>query len=245
MNQFDKWHEFWDKFLLERHGKEEAQTEDDLYLQVARTVNKRPIAVDVFKRIVFEIITGLELEPDDILVDLCCGNGLFTYELSNKVKQIIGIEFSQKIIDSGNLFKSAPNISYCLGSVVEYLQSFNDSWPGVTPDKYLMNDSLAYFSDDDLEMMLICIHRTAKKFKFLIRGVPCDDLKWNYYKTAEQKAFYNQLLAKGDLTFDGLGRWWNRQNIINICEKQNLECSIRNQDTFVSDYRIDVLISNK
>ena len=48
MQQFDKWQEYWDKYLLNRHGKEEVQTEDDLFLQVARTENKRPIEKHAF-----------------------------------------------------------------------------------------------------------------------------------------------------------------------------------------------------
>lgn len=90
---------------MKRYGKEEVQTEDDLYLQVARTVNRKPITKEAFDKIIEQINEDLALSAEDVLVDFCCGNGLFTYELKDKVKQIIGIDFSQPIIDTANKFR--------------------------------------------------------------------------------------------------------------------------------------------
>ena len=244
MEQFDNWQTFWDKFLLDRYGKEEVQTEDDLYFQVARTVNRKPVEKEVFDKIIEHIISGLSLSPNDILVDFCCGNGLFTFELKDKVKQIIGVDFSQNIIDTANKFKPAANITYCLGSVTEYMKTFSESWPGVKPSKYLMNDSLAYFTPPDLETMLRSIVKASAEFRFLIRGVPNDQLKWNYYNTEERKQVYYANIAKGDLTNDGLGSWWAPEEITAICKGLNLKCIIQNQQLPVSDYRMDVIISN-
>lgn len=245
MEQFDNWQQFWDEFLVKRYGKEEVETEDDLYLQVARTVNRKPISKEAFEEIVRQISKDLSLSKDDVLVDFCCGNGLFTYELKDKVKQIIGIDFSQPIIDTANKFKKAENITYCLGSVVDYMHTFKEQWPGVKPAKYLMNDSLAYFSAGDLEEMLKGIQSVSDRFIFLTRGVPNDELKWNYYNTPERRQFYADLQAKGDLTNDGLGTWWQPEDIRTVCGKLNLHCGIRNQELPLSDYRMDIIISNK
>ncbi len=245
MQQFDQWQEFWDSFLMKRYGKEEVQTEDDLYLQVARTVNRKPITKEAFDKIIEQINEDLALTEEDVLVDFCCGNGLFTYELKDKVKQIIGIDFSQPIIDTANKFRSAANITYCLGSVVDYMRSFRENQPGVVPNKYLMNDSLAYFSVSDLEGMLNGIKGVSEEFTFLTRGVPNDELKWNYYNTPERKQFYHELQAKGDLTNDGLGSWWKPAEVQAVCAKLQLNCVIRNQQLPLSDYRMDIIISNK
>jgi len=241
--QFDNWQEYWDEFLLNRYGKEEVKTEDDLYFQVARTVNRKPVEKQVIDEIILQIIDNLSLTPDDILVDFCCGNGLFTYELKDKVKHITGVDFSQKIIDTANKYKSAPNITYCLGSAVDYMKTHKETME-LRPNKYLMNESLAYFTPDDFEKMLANVIDASGDFKFLIRGVPNDLLKWNYYNTEERKIFYEGLLAKGDLTNDGLGRWWLPNEIGAICNRLNLKYSIYNQELPVSDYRMDVLISN-
>ncbi len=245
MEQFDNWQQFWDTFLLKRYGKEKVQNEDDLFLQVARTVNRKPVSREVFDLIIAQISSNLELTKDDVLVDFCCGNGLFTYELRDKVKQIIGVDFSQNIIDTANKYKASTNIAYCLGSATEYMDSFRTAWPGLIPDKYLMNDSLAYFTNINLERILKGIMSVSEKFTFLTRGVPNEDLKWNYYNTPERKQFYHNLQAKGDLTNDGLGSWWKPADIQAICNDLKLKCVIRNQELPLSDYRMDIIISNR
>ena len=244
MQQQGNWQEFWDKFLFTRYGKAEVETEDDLFFQVARTVNRKPIEKEVFDAIIRQITEDLSLSGNDILIDFCCGNGLFTYELKDRVKQIIGVDFSQSIIDTANKHRAAENIAYCLGGVTRYMDTFKESWPGVIPDKYLMNDSLAYFSAADLEHILTGIVAVSNDFKFLARGIPNDHLKWNYYNTEERKQVYHSNIAKGDLTNDGLGSWWIPEDIQAMCSKLGLACIIRNQELPLSDYRMDVLIGN-
>ncbi len=244
MEQFDKWHEYWDNYLQNKYGKEEVSDEDDLYFQVARTVQKKPIPKEVFNEIINNISNDLALSADDILVDFCCGNGLFTYELKDKVQQIIGIDFSKNIINAANKYRAAANISYHVGSAIDWLKDIKEYMPGIVPDKYLMNDSLAYFSQADLKEMLGHVIKASPHFVFLLRGVPNDLLKWNYYNTDERKALYNANIAKGDHTNDGLGSWWMPDDITAICSDLGLKCVIRNQQLPVSDYRMDVVISN-
>lgn len=241
MEQFDKWQEYWDNYLLNKHGKEEVKTEDDLFFQVARTVQKKPVEKEIFDQIIKDIIHELRLEKGDTLVDFCCGNGLFTHELKDQVTQIIGCDFSPQIIDTANKYKSAENITYCLGGVIEFLQGFQTKFPGVHPNKYLMNDALAYFSVSDLEQMLQLIMTVSPKFDFALRGVPDDALKWNFYNTPERKEKYLENVAKGDLTNDGLGRWWAKEEVDDICNRLNLKVVMTNPP--VSHYRMDIVIS--
>ena len=245
MEQFDKWQEFWDTFLADRYGKKQAESEDDLYLQVGQTVNRRPVDKAIFIKTIEQIALDLSLSDSDVLVDFCCGNGLFTYEFKDKVKQIIGVDFSPTIIEAANKFKSAPNITYCLGSVTEFMKTFSKAFPGIAPTRYLMNDSLAYFTTAELEQMLQDICRVSEDFIFLAKGVPSDELKWNYYNTEERKQRYYNYPLNGDFTNDGIGKWWPPEEIKSICDKLKLSCVIRNQQLPLSDYRMDVIISRK
>jgi len=243
MDQFDNWQEYWENFLQHKYGKNEVATEEDLFCQVGRTVYKKPIKKEVFDEMIAKIMEDMRFSPGDILVELCCGNGLFTYELSQYVRQILAVDFSQNIIDAANKYRSAENIMYHAGSAIDYLLDFKSNFPGIIPGKYLMNDALAYFTPADLEKMLIDINVISPSFLFLIRGVPNEDLKWNYYNTEERKAVYFANLAKGDLTNDGLGNWWLPEDIRTICTALNLKCQIRNQSLPISDYRMDVIIT--
>ncbi len=243
MEQFDNWQQYWENFLQHKYGKAEVASEDDLFCQVGRTVFKKPIAKEIFNEMMDKIVADLSFSPDDMLVELCCGNGLFTYELKDLVRQIIAVDFSQNIIDAANKYKSAGNITYRVGDVVAFLSDFKTNWPGIVPTKYLMNDALAYFILPDLEKILVNISSLSPDFIFLIRGVPNDNLKWNYYNTEERKALYLANIAKGDLTNDGLGNWWLPEDIQALCGSLNLNCIIRNQELPISDYRMDVIIS--
>ncbi len=243
MEQFDNWQQYWDNYLLNKYGKQEVVSDADLYFQVARILYKKPIDKAVFDRIVDEITHGLFLQDTDVLVDFCCGNGLFTYELKNKVNRIIGVDFSAQIIDTANQFKNADNITYCLGDGIEFLRTFKAKFPGVKPTKYINNDSLAYFSQHQLEEILGLVQDiSGSNFHFLLRGVPDAGMMWNYYNTEERKQKYLTDKANGDFSNDGLGRWWLRAEIETACNKFGLRHIIKEQDIALSNYRMDIMI---
>ena len=246
MEHFDKWQVYWDNYLLNKYGKQEVVSDADLYFQVARTIYKKPIEKPVFERILDEITQGLAWKSMDILVDFCCGNGLFTYELKDKVSRIIGVDFSSHIINTANQFKKADNITYCLNDGIEFLRNFNTTFPGVRPNKYINNDSLAYFSVEQLEEILkLVVAISGDNFHFLLRGVPNADLMWNYYNTDERKQKYLTDKANGDFSNDGLGKWWTREEVENACAKNGVNCMIHDQDAELSNYRMDILVTGQ
>jgi SAM-dependent methyltransferase len=246
MDQQEKWHEYWKNHLLVKHGKTEVTSEDDLYLQVARTENKKPITKELFELIIQSIDGYLHLQPTDVLVDFCCGNGLFTYELKDKVARIIGVDFAEDIILAARKFKPADNIDYCLDTVTGFLDSFRQKFPGVHPDKYLMNDSIAYFITADLRQMLEGMKRISPNgFIAAFRGAPDDALKWNYYSKPEWKQRYLDNVAKGDFTNDGLGRWWPMDEVEVVCKELALQCTLVHQPGNMNNYRTDIIIRHQ
>ncbi len=237
------WLDYWRNYLRDKHGKTDVSSEDDLYLQVARTINRRPIDKLSFDRIVDSIKYGLDLQLSDVLVDLCCGNGLFTYELKDKVSRIIAVDFADEIIDTARKLKPAYNIDYCLKDVQCFLREFRTRFPGVCPQKYLMNDSIAYFSVDDIRDMLQSMKQiSVNGFVASFRGAPNNDLKWNYYTTDEWKQKYMKSVENGDQTHDGLGRWWQMVDIEILCQDLGLKCLLKDQPHYLSNYRTDITI---
>lgn len=234
----------WEKFWREWHN-EKAETEADLYYQVAKTVNKEPMKAEIFHAINESIIKILHVTPQDNFVELCCGNGLCTYEFRDKAARIVAVDFSPHLIEAAKEFKGAPNITYVFENILTFLADFRKNWDFV-PTKFLMNDSLAYFVPNQLEEIVNSIKTISDgQFTFLIRGIPNDDQKWNYYSKPEWKQRYLDNVAKGDITNDGLGRWWFPQEIMDICERAGVDCTIQNQSLPISNYRMDVLIKNK
>ncbi len=240
MEQFNNWEDFWKKW----HNVA-VKTEADLYYQVAKTINKEPIKKEIFDLINKSIAEILKLDKNETLIELCCGNGLCTYEFGKICKQVIAVDYSPHLIETAKQHKGAPNITYHRANVLDFLKELKKD-TSIEPTKYLMNDSLAYFEPKDLEEILqLMIEISGKGLVFLIRGVPNDEIKWNYYNTPERRQFYEDLQAKGDFTNAGMGKWWQPAEIQGVCDRLKLNYKIQNQVPPISNYRMDILITGK
>lgn len=61
------------------------------------------------------------VELDDIVLDIGCGNGALTYDLSKKAKKVVGIDLNPENIKTAKEKYSAPNIEYLVGDVTKNL----------------------------------------------------------------------------------------------------------------------------
>jgi SAM-dependent methyltransferase len=177
------------------------------------------------------------------LLDLCCGNGLVTFELAQYARHVTGIDFAQHLIDEALRFKPAGNITYRVGKVIDSLTAL--SAETVQISRVLTNDSLAYFAPADLDTILLSFTVLPIKegFRFLITGIPNDERKWNFYNTPERVARYEENLKGRDTTNDGLGRWWTPGEIRECCAKAKLSVEVLEQPASISNYRMDALIT--
>ncbi len=234
------WEDFWKSWRSKK-----IENDDDLYFQVGRTTNQKPSPKEIFDFQNQDIRNALSLNQDDVLVDLCCGNGLCTYEFRDQVKQIIAVDFAPGMIDAARQFKSASNITYCLGGVIEFLAHFNKNHD-VHATKFSMNGGLPYFTPDELKTILGLIKIiSGGEFISIFTIVPNELLKWNYYNTEERKQKYLKNIATGNFINDGIGRWWHPDEIEEICTALGLECVVNNQPPFISNFRMDIVIRSK
>lgn len=231
------WKDFWIKYR-----NLEARNEDDLFVQVGKTVKQQPISRATFQRMVERIVALLQLTQGDYLMDFCCGNGLVTYELAPSVSRVMAVDFAEHLVTTARQMKSHANISYHVGEVAGFLEACTLQQP--KPSKFLMNDSLAYFDPDELRKIVLNIQLCLANlpFRFLITGIPNSELKSNFYNTPERRARQQHNEKSSDNTNDGLGRWWNAKEILLICEQCGLEVQIENQPAEISNYRMDALI---
>ena len=82
----------------------------------------------------------------DLLVDLCCGDGIHSFVASNYVNEIIGIDFSKKSIDLCNKVKSQKkinNVTFKCDSILNY--NFNKK-----ADIVIIAGSFSYFNHMEL-----------------------------------------------------------------------------------------------
>lgn len=61
------------------------------------------------------------VEPNDIVLDIGCGNGALTFDLAQKAKKVVGIDLSKENIKFAKEKYSASNIEYMVGDVTKNL----------------------------------------------------------------------------------------------------------------------------
>lgn len=230
-----EWREFW-----KNYRNREVHSEGDLYFQVGKTIEGRPIREDVFRMMVKRIVRGLELQLDDHLLDMCCGNGLITRQLAPHVERVTAVDFAHHLILAAKTHGALQNIEYIEGDAVDGLSAVR----ATPPTKFLMNDSLAYFDPKSFARLLAAIVETRPlgPVRVLITGIPDDDRKWVFYDTPERRLRYDEGLASGSGHNDGLGRWWRADEIRETCERCGLHVQLEAQPVEVSTYRMDALI---
>lgn len=228
------WRSFWKSY-----NNIEPVQEDDLYIQVGKTNNKKPISKEIFENIVTDIAQKLELKSSDILLEMCCGNGLFTHSLSNTVKYIYAFDFTESLIDTAKKYKSGSNIEYVVGDAKQdFTKIFRDKLPVI--QKFLMNDTTAYFSPEDLSLVIERIYGISEDFRFYLTNIPNNEKKWDFYNTPERKEKYLHAVQTGDIFLGGIGRWWEASELSNIAKKHSLKLEIQELDNEYS-YRFNAL----
>lgn len=231
-----KWRGFWQSYR-----NSGAVSEDDLFFQVGKTIGGKPIADEIFRRMIGEIRTALELGADDHLFDMCCGNGLITKELAGFVRKITAVDFARHLIESARIHKAAPNVEYIEGDVLAQLTSLPRE---DAPRKFLMNDALAYFDPGSLGRVLdsILAGSGVGAIRFLVTGIPDEDRKLSFYDTPERLARHRENQQREKDVNDGLGRWWRAVEIQAACRERGLAVRIHPQPAQVSTYRMDALV---
>lgn len=235
----DQWENFW-----KNYNSIEPKNESDFYIQVGKTVNKVPVSKDIFQNFVNDVVEKLDLKSSDILLEMCCGNGLLTHPLSQFVEKIYAFDFTEALINTAIKYKSNDNIEYVKGNAKEdFTKIFKQELP--TIQKFLINDSTAYFTPKELKKIIERIFTVSKDFKFYLTNVPNNENKSNYYNTPERKANYEKAVQSGDILMGGIGRWWEKLEFMRIAEEFNLKIEIFGMNNEYTHYRMSILLSTQ
>ena len=232
------WKEFFQNYrIIDING------DIDLFYQVGYTVERKPISNEQFNCIIESIEKQLQLSASDTLLDLCCGNGVVTYELAKKVKSVIAVDYSKPYIENAIKFKNTENIEYFHGDVTDF-GKITEVTSGKLYSKVLLLSAIAYLEPNDLENILLYLKQLITPDASIMLGSVLDNKrKWNYFNTMKRKLVYlieYKLLDK-DI---GLGRWWTKTEIANISRKCRFSCRFADQDPILhtAHYRFDVIL---
>jgi cyclopropane fatty-acyl-phospholipid synthase-like methyltransferase len=122
--------------------------------------------------IVAAIIKGLALEPDDVLLDLGCGNGAITDRVFGLCKGGLGVDFTPHFIDVAKAnFERAPDRLYRADDVTEFVQTAEDS---AKFTKVLHYGALMHFGDDTVIAMLTALRERFANVRRIFIGQVSD-----------------------------------------------------------------------
>ncbi len=215
--------------------------ETEYQKQVDSTINGEPYPDWQFQLMVSEICNLLELEKDDVVLDLCCGNGLITIELAKKCREVVGIDFSEPLLEVANRDHRPAKVNY------QHINVLNlDKMPQIASgpfNKVLMHSGLQFFRKRGLIIILRNILSLTDEGGIILLGnIPDSRKKWKFYNTHQRQRVY---LLRKIIGRDAIGTWWGENFIRETCKQLNLQCEFYEQskELHTSHYRFDVRIS--
>jgi len=196
------------------------------------------------KLVVEEIVRALNIRPDDVVLDVCCGNGIITKMVSRYCKEIHGVDYSEVLISTAKEKNSGSNIHYYKENALNIDRIF----PPNFFDKCYCQLAFQYFNGKTGKELIRKMATVTKKGGLIYIGEIPDKTKiWRYYDTPRKKLRFikktvmHRILGKGE---DSLGWWWHPDQIERICRELNLQCKIMYSDERLPHayYRFNALI---
>jgi cyclopropane fatty-acyl-phospholipid synthase-like methyltransferase len=220
------WQEFWN-----------SKAEDSSpFKQVGRVSANAEHRQETLELIASDIITKLHLQPGDRVLDICCGNGELSKLIAPHVKQLVGVDFSAKLLDHARSHNAAGNISYHLGDALNF-----------KPDQQF-NKAYLYFSFQYFEShafageVLANIKQHMEPGSLVLLGDVPDASRWGvFYKTFLQKLFYFKQKWTGE---NSMGKFWSEAELDTLAREQGLEGRVLHQNAQLPNaaYRFDYLL---
>lgn len=210
---------------------------EDFWGQVKRTVNGRPVSQEQIDMIVDAVATGLELTPQDLLLDLCCGNGALSRQVFAHCAGGVGVDYSEHLIGvAKEYFERPPHETYVLEDVVEHVTH--------TPDTTLFTKALCYGSFQYLTqvqartLLSMIRERFTGIARLFIGNLPDKELLGEFYRDRE---YYPGL--ENDNT-SMIGIWRTREEFYKLAATCGWEAVFQTMPDayYAAHYRYDAVL---
>jgi len=213
----------------------------DYLKQVGHTLNGKSINNTDFRLMIDQIRCELSIKNDDIVLDLCCGNGYITKELALACDRVVGVDFSSNLIQIANEDHCPDNADYVCMDVTK-LDTTNLLLSGPY-NKILLYAGLQHISKKDLEPLLRKIlELSAPKPTILFGFVPDRNSLSDFYDTSKKRCERMMRILKGT---ELMKTWWDKKFIRRIARKLGLQCAFHDLDARLqaTQYRFDVVMN--
>lgn len=225
----------YQKFDHNEYAKTRAS--DDFWGQIRRTIQGRPVSDEQIQMIVDTIKSNLDLQPDDILLDLACGNGALSHLLFDSCTEYLGVDLSEYLISVAKKnFESLPHYRFTTQGAEEYVRL--ESQPERFT-KVLCYGSFQYFPATAAATVLRSLFEKFSNVQAVFIGnLPDKDLAAEFYKANQPTT--EELLD----CYSQIGIWRTRKEFADLAEKTGWKIQFLSMpaEFYASYYRFDALL---
>ncbi|MAY82593.1 MAG: hypothetical protein CMP59_00505 [Flavobacteriales bacterium] len=169
-------------------------------VSVGRTKFGLPVEEVLFARELADIKKHLRLEKEDVVLDLCAGNGLITEDIHNYVKKVIAIDYSKPLLDE--FVVSSDNVELQHQDLSKY------NFKAVNYNKVVWYFAIQHFSlEHSAQIIRNCLDNLGQGGILFIGDIPDIDKKWEFYSKIDYKKFYFDTLIENR---DHIGNWFQK-----------------------------------
>jgi cyclopropane fatty-acyl-phospholipid synthase-like methyltransferase len=210
---------------------------DDFWGQVRRTVRGVPVSDEQIGMIVDTIRLALDIEPEDTLLDIACGNGALAQLLFDSCADYLGVDLSEHLISVAKAnFEALPRHEFAQLGAAAYVHA------ETRPERFskvLCYGSFPYFPAGDAgEVLRTLFHRFINVHAVFIGNLPDKDRAARFYGQAPDAR------ELGDC-YSPIGIWRTRDEFTQLAQEAGWEVKISTMPPgfYASHYRFDALLS--
>ncbi len=218
------WEVFWDTQALtasrsEQVGRLRAGDEQALHRRIAQ-----------------HIADSLQLQHDEDLLDLCCGNGELSALLAEKCRRVVGVDQSSKLLAIAQQTHVLPNLHFVRANTL-HLRELNQTF-----SKVVLYFSFQYFErfEEGLQVLREINALLLPGGKIFIGDTPDARKWWTYYNTPAKimRYLYHKSIGR-----ETMGKFWHPNEFKRIANALGLELTILEvpADLPYAGYRFDAL----
>lgn len=204
--------------------------------QVGRTINKIPVSQPIWEYTLEFISSKIKLNKNDVILDLCAGNGLIAIPFSVKCKSVTAVDISKPLLNRINtdIYKNIIKIKSDILSIDFPDKSFN---------KVILYFALQHFNEKESLIIFKKVYNwLTDKGVFYIGDVPDADKIWQYFNTKDrEKAYFESIIDERPI----IGSWFTKEFIIKAALHLNYSSVkiVKQPVNLVnSHYRFDVIL---
>jgi ubiquinone/menaquinone biosynthesis C-methylase UbiE len=176
---------------------------------VLRTFNKQPISPERWRETLAYIDTLFPVGPSDDLLDLCCGNGLFTVHFASRARTVTAVDISPDLLRDLER-QSINNVKTLCRDARE--AEFGEG----TFSRILLYAGIQYFSEAEVILLFANLQRWLRSGGVLFIGdIPDRARLWSFYNTGERRSQYFDNCVND---CDVVGTWFDSSWLLYLAE---------------------------